>query len=79
MDQKPTVARMVYYYSYNEKGECAYASIVTQINEDETVELVTFGPNSIYFQHNVPYSEEPKASHWSWMPFQKAQHAKQGA
>lgn len=66
--QKPTVGRTVHYQSYNERGKCAYAAIITQVNDDGTVELVTFGPNSVYFQHAVPYSEEPKESHWSWPP-----------
>jgi hypothetical protein len=68
MEQKPTVGRMVHYQSYNEKGECAYAAIITQVNEDGTVELATMGPNSLYFQHKVAFSETPKPSHWNWPP-----------
>jgi hypothetical protein len=64
----PSVGRMVHYQSYNEKGACAYAAIITQVNADGTVELATFGPNSVYFQHAVKFSPEPLASHWSWPP-----------
>lgn len=58
---------------------CLYAAIITQVNREvkgvpgddgsdmpETVELVTFGPNSVYFQHKAPFSPEPKAGHWFW-------------
>lgn len=58
---------------------CLYPAIITQVNREvkgvpgdsgsdkpETVELVTFGPNSVYFQHAVPFSSEPKAGHWFW-------------
>lgn len=43
-------------------------SAVTQKNEDvpESVELVTFGPNSVYFQHAVRFSAEPKPGCWFW-------------
>lgn len=81
MFQPPSIGRVVHYQSYNENGECSYAAIITQINSEvkgvpgdhgsdrqETVELVTFGPNSVYFQHKVPFSEQPKPSHWSWPP-----------
>lgn len=63
---KPTIGRVVHYQSYNENGACAYAAIITQVNEDESVELATFGPNSVYFQHNVKQAEVPTESHWNW-------------
>lgn len=55
------------------KGELDYyAAKIVKINKRsaefggiETVDLVTFGPNSIYFQHNVPQSHEIKAGHWT--------------
>lgn len=68
METKPSVGRTVHYQSYNENGECAYAAFITQVNEDGTVELATLGPNSLYFQHKVPFSVTPKASHWNWPP-----------
>lgn len=40
---------------FNEEGG-PYAAKVTATNKDGTVDLVTFGRNSVYFQHNVPYA-----------------------
>lgn len=68
MEQKPSVGRIVHYQAYNEKGECAYAAIVTRVNEDETIDLATFGSNSLYFQPKVKYSAEPKPGCWNWPP-----------
>lgn len=58
---------------------CLYPAIITQVNaavkgvhgdngsdRAETVELATFGPNSLYFQHKVPFSPEPKPGYWFW-------------
>lgn len=58
---------------------CLYPAVITQVNPElkgvpgdsgsdvlETVELATFGPNSLYFQHKVPFSSEPKPGHWFW-------------
>jgi hypothetical protein len=50
-----------------------YAAMITQVNPDGTVELATFGPNSLYFQHAVPASmheNSPQAGCWSWPPRQ---------
>lgn len=56
-----------------------YAAIITQVNpgskgvpgddlsdKPETVEIATLGPNSLYFQHAIPYSSELKPGCWSW-------------
>lgn len=55
------------------QGEEMYAAIVTKQNgsskehgQVQTLDLVTFGPNSVYFQHNVPYSSRSKPGHWSY-------------
>lgn len=58
---------------------CLYPAVITQVNREikgvpgddgtdmaETVELATFGPNSLYFQHKVKFSSEPKPGHWFW-------------
>lgn len=52
-----------------------YAAIITKVNgpsaehgQVRTVDLVTFGPNSTYFQHNVPFSGHGiKAGHWTYI------------
>lgn len=75
--QKPSVGRMVHFVP---PMECTadttlphYAAIIAQVNpakkgKPETVELATFGPNSLYFQHEIPFSEVYKPGHWSWPP-----------
>ncbi len=66
----PSVGRTVHFYP---KQECItpdtmekYAAIITQVNQDGTVELATLGPNSLYFQHGVSYSDTPMHGHWTW-------------
>ena len=66
--QEAAVGRIVHFQSYNEKGECAYPAMITQVNDDGTVELTTFGPNSVYFQHSVKKAEVPTSGHWNWPP-----------
>lgn len=81
----PTPGRILLFYP---KQECvsngdtkiqSYPSIVTQVNPDQTLELATFGPNSLYFQHNVPMygqrvpatNEHPEYAYawgWQWPP-----------
>lgn len=78
-DQKPTVGRMVHFAPPQEcvgpASLTLYPAIITQVNESkvsegapphQTVELATFGPNSLYFQHGVEFSAEPKPGHWFW-------------
>lgn len=68
------IGRMVHFFPPREcvaggpsKREC-YAAIVVGLNEDGTVELATFGPNSVYFQHNVPMLMGGLESGWAWPP-----------
>ena len=45
-----------------------YAAIITQIHNDQVgqlVDLVTFGPQSLYFQKGVRFSDEPAHGCWS--------------
>jgi hypothetical protein len=78
---KPTIGRMVHYVPPQDcKGKTTldlYAAVIVKVNPgiqpagdyggcDETVELATLGPNSLYFQHGVPFAEELKPGHWSW-------------
>lgn len=63
----PSVGRMVHYYPPEGQGGGFYAAIIVQVNSGGmNVELATFGPNSLYFQHGVEFSPEPKPGHWSW-------------
>jgi hypothetical protein len=78
MEQKASPGRMVHFVPPQEctaeRTLAFYPAIVTQVNgfglpglpAVETVELATFGPNSLYFQHAIPFSETLKPGHWSW-------------
>jgi hypothetical protein len=64
----PTIGRTVHFTSLD--GE-TYAGIITRVIGGATgtvVDLVTFGPNSVYFNHNVPFSVGPDPGHWTWPP-----------
>lgn len=81
MDKKiqPTIGRIVHFVPPSEnvgpKSVKLVAAIVTNVHGADVpvtgehhCDLATFGPNSLYFQHMVPWSEEPKPGHWSWPP-----------
>jgi hypothetical protein len=67
----PTIGRIV-HFTASDGDPGPYAGIIVAVHKApeplERVDLVTFGPNSLYHNHNVPYSEEPKAGHWNWPP-----------
>lgn len=82
-EQKASVGRMVHFAPPQEcvgpESLLLYPAIITQVNPQtadlsenqgcgESVELVTFGPNSVYFQHKIPFSAEAKPGHWNWPP-----------
>jgi hypothetical protein len=59
----PSIGRIVHFH--DEGGP--YAALITAVNDDGSVELVTFGRNSFYFQHGVQAgSGEPGT--WTWPP-----------
>jgi hypothetical protein len=62
------VGRIVHFH---EEGG-PYPAIITAINENGTVELATFGRNSLYFQHEVsaggPDATTPSHGTWTWPP-----------
>jgi hypothetical protein len=84
MEQQPSIGRTVHYAPPQDcvgpASLTMYPAIITQINQDPvkedgkpdwietTVELTTFGPNSLYFQHKVKYSPELKPGCWTWPP-----------
>lgn len=69
MAQSPSIGRMVHFH---EDGG-PYPAIITALNPDGTVELATFGRNSLYFQHNVsmggPDGTAASKGTWTWPPF----------
>lgn len=64
----PSIGRVVHFH---EEGG-PYAALITAVNPSGTVELVTFGKNSVYFQHNVQgwfvQEETPPRGTWTWPP-----------
>jgi hypothetical protein len=63
---KPTVGRIVLFH---EEGG-PYAAVVTAVNADGSIELATFGRNSLYFQHGVLETDDATRAkgRWSWPP-----------
>jgi hypothetical protein len=67
--QNPSPGRIVHFH---EEGG-PYPAIVTVVNEDGSVELTTFGRNSLYFQHSVREyvageNAPPMKGTWTWPP-----------
>lgn len=77
--QAPTLGRIVHYTNLGDKDGRfppeQQAAIVTRVREDNKVALHIFYPTGAFDMDNVPYSEEYKRGHWSWIPFQKQQQA----
>lgn len=66
----PTVGRIVHFTPPQDcTGKTTlefYPAMVTQVNPNGTVELATFGPNSLYFQHGVEVSDTPTPGTCNW-------------
>lgn len=73
MKQMPSIGRIVLYQKYGtpggeHKAEPSPAMITKVIDaESGSCMLFVMNPNGLYF-NETPYSEEPKAGHWSWPP-----------
>ena len=78
MEQKPSVGRIVHFTAADgppRTGTTAYAAIVTAVHPknpdgggDETVDLATLGPRSLYFQLGVKYDADGANGTWRWPP-----------
>lgn len=74
--QPPSVGRIVHYHAPNGGGEDdpgPYAGLIVRVHPGglglpRLVDLVTFGPLSIYHDLSVPFSPVPAPGHWSWPP-----------
>ena len=68
--QKPTIGRMVIYTKYGSPGgehlPEPSPAVITKVDDDgTTAHLFVMNPNGCYF-NKTPFSETPKAGHWSW-------------
>lgn len=74
---KPTIGRIVHYQSYGTPNKeylpLPRAAVITDVIEStcagyNLVSLCVLNPTGMFFNVNVPYSEEPKPGHWNWPP-----------
>ena len=67
--QPPSIGRIVHFHAAaGDPGP--YAGIVVRVLPGTTniVDLANLGPNSLYFNHSVPFSPAPHPGCWSWPP-----------
>jgi hypothetical protein len=63
---RPTIGRVVHFAAPVDCGGQIYPAMVTRVAIDgQTLDLVTFGPDSIYFQHAVR-PREGDGGGWFW-------------
>ncbi len=69
---KPSIGRIVHYRSYGTPGgeylPEPRAAIITAVSDGNDVSLCVLNPTGLFFNEDVPYSQEPKPGHWSWPP-----------
>ena len=75
---RPTVGRIVHYQAPTDCGGEVYAGIVVAVRDLAVqadgqpwlkIDLVTFGPSSIYHNHDVPWTgDEPLPGAAFWPP-----------
>ena len=72
MSQLPSVGRVVHYQSYGTPGgeylPEPRAAIISEVQSEDLVGLVVLNPTGLFFNRDVPFSEEPKPGHWNWPP-----------
>lgn len=66
--QVASVGRIVHYTNTAEDARAAIIAEVWAGDESGTVDLVIFNSLGSIFAEDIPFSEEPKAEHWSWPP-----------
>lgn len=76
--QKPTIGRIVEFTAFRgheTRERDAYAAVITKVYDRDSdseragcTDLVTFGPNSVYFQHGVPHDADGEAMTWRYPP-----------
>jgi hypothetical protein len=69
MEQKPSIGRIVWYQRHGSADGSHLSkpspAIVTDVLDDQTVDLMVFNPNGLYFQKTA-YSADAKAGTWRW-------------
>jgi DUF971 family protein len=69
---KPSVGRIVHYVSYGTPGGeypsvCRAAVISAVLTPSEKdVSLVVLNPEGMFFNQNVPYSDDHRGGTWHW-------------
>ncbi|WP_198414256.1 hypothetical protein [Cryobacterium cryoconiti] len=73
----PSIGRNVHYQSHGTPGgeylPAPRAAIITEVttpldNEFPAVSLCVLNPTGMFFNQDVPYSEEPAPGCWNWPP-----------
>lgn len=74
--QQPTIGRVVIFTARNderieENGDRVttidtYPGMIVEVHAEGVVDLVTFGPFSVYHNNGVPYGASGQAGTWSY-------------
>jgi hypothetical protein len=67
--QKPTIGRVVLFTAFRgheQKATDEYAGIIVKVHEGGVVDLVTFGPFSVYHNNGVPHDAAGGAQGWRY-------------
>lgn len=70
---KPTIGRIVHYRAPEDCGGAVYPGLVVAVHEGDgpgfpKLDLVTFGPSSIYHNNGTPAGIENQPGCWFWPP-----------
>lgn len=69
---EPSVGRIVHYQSYGTPGgeypSTERAAVITEVVGGGAVGLCVLNPEGLFFNKDVPYSEQPSPGCWSWPP-----------
>ena len=68
----PSVGRTVHYVSFGTPGgefqsQCR-AAVITEVDPEEPglIGAAVLNPTGLFFQQDLPYSEEPRGGTWHW-------------
>lgn len=72
MDQKPTIGRIVHYYTPGDTLSHSFAAIVTSVSDDGTLGLYVIDPEKPFFRNvstmGGPDGTTPTPGCWNWPP-----------